>query len=199
MSDQINPDNKSISPQKTNDKIIKKIGVWPIIGIIAIVLIAVGGTGGGYALHLSNTDPEFCASCHPMENNVRTYLSSNYLANIHYQAGVTCKDCHSYPVSAEVTSGINYFLGNYSVLPNGDLAPVKFSNEMCLKCHISYAHLAVLTDYLAANPHQSHYGDLPCSTCHVSHGPQIDYCGECHQNTEQRMLDEPIKPRGTIP
>ena len=62
----------------------KKKG-WTITGIAAVVLaILVAGTGtGGYLVHLSNTSPQFCASCHIMEQNVTSYLSSNDLDNVH--------------------------------------------------------------------------------------------------------------------
>jgi hypothetical protein len=39
---------------------------------------------------------------------------------------------------------------------------------------------------------------MPCNTCHISHGQQIDFCSQCHDNGGQRMIGAPIKPRGTI-
>lgn len=182
----------------TETKKKKKLGVWAIIGIILGVLVVVGGAGGGYLIHLSNTSPKFCATCHIMEPNVTSYLSSSDLDNVHYQAGVQCKECHDYPIPAEIRSGVKFIFGDYTVDADGKLAPVTYGNDLCLQCHISYDHVAAKTSFLTHNPHDSHNGELPCKTCHVSHGAQIDYCGQCHTNTEQRIIGEPYPDRGTI-
>lgn len=190
---------KTETEEKVTQKVKKsKKQVWTIVGIVAIVLVVAGAGTGGYLIHLSNTSPEFCATCHVMDKNVTSYLTSNDMDNIHSQAGVQCKECHDYPVSAEIASGIRYVTGNYTVGTDGELLPVEYDDDMCLQCHISYEHLAASTDFLHRNPHDSHNGQLECKTCHVSHGDQIDYCGTCHDNGGQRMTGEEIESRGTI-
>lgn len=185
--------------EKVTQKVKKsKKQVWTIVGIVAIVLVIAGGATGGYLLHLSNTSPEFCATCHIMDKNVNSYLTSNDLDNIHNQADVQCKECHDYPIPAEINSGIRYLTGNYTVGADGELLPIAYGDEMCLQCHISYEHMAASTDFLERNPHDSHNGQLECKTCHVSHGDQIDYCSTCHDNGGQRIIGEEIVSRGTI-
>lgn len=183
---------------KKDEKAKKKS--WTITGIAAVVLaILVAGTGtGGYLVHLSNTSPQFCATCHIMQQNVNSYLSSNDMDNIHAQANVGCKDCHDYSIPAEISSGIRYITGNYSVNPEGELLPVTYDDDMCLKCHISDDYLASATDFLHRNPHKNHNGDLDCNVCHVSHGDQINFCGTCHDNGGQRMTGEDFERRTTI-
>jgi hypothetical protein len=183
---------------KAKEKKARKLGTWAIVGIVAAVLVVVGGATAGYLLHLSDTSPEFCATCHIMDPNVTSYLTSNDLDNVHYQAGVQCKECHDYPVDAEIISGVKFLLGDYEVDAEGKLMPVAYGNDMCLQCHISYEHVAIKTDFLELNPHNSHNGQLACKTCHVSHGDQIDYCSMCHDNGGQRMVGDEIEPRGTI-
>jgi nitrate/TMAO reductase-like tetraheme cytochrome c subunit len=177
----------------------KKKRVWAILTVVVVFLVITGVAAGGYLIHLSDTSPEFCSTCHIMDFNVTSYLTSNELDNVHFQAGVQCKECHNYPVKAEITSGIKFILGDYSVNAEGKLLPVTYDNDMCLKCHISYKHLANSTDFLAKNPHKSHNGELACKTCHVSHDAQIDYCSSCHDNGDQRMIGDEIESRGTIP
>jgi hypothetical protein len=174
---------------------------WVKISIganIAVVTIAVLLAAGFYVVHLSNTSPQFCGTCHIMQPNVTSYLTSSNLDHVHQQAGVQCKECHDYPLSAEISSGINFISGNYTVDQSGNLKQVKFSDAMCTKCHISEQHVAQLTDYLSKNPHDSHNWELPCNTCHISHGQQIDYCAQCHDNGGQRMIGQPIQSRGTL-
>jgi len=182
------------------EKIVKakknrKLGVWAIVGIVVAALVVVGGAGGGYLIHLSNTSPEFCATCHIMDKNVTSYLSSNDLDNIHYQANVACKECHDYPVPAEVRSGVKFILGDYTVDENGDLVKLTYDDDICLQCHISKEYVAQATDFLTRNPHNSHNGMLSCKTCHVSHGQQNDYCSQCHDNGGQRLIGEEYEPR----
>lgn len=55
--------------------------------------------------------------------------------------------------------------------------------------------LAIKTDHLMRNPHLSHIPDLLCSDCHVSHRPQINTCGEWHDNGGQRPTGGGIFPR----
>jgi hypothetical protein len=165
---------------------------------IAIVVLAVLGLGGVAVIHQSDTNPNFCGLCHIMQPNVTSYLSSNHLDAVHQQAGVQCKDCHDYPVTAEVASGVKFILGNYAVTPQGELLKRKYDDQMCLKCHVSNDHQAIATDYLPRNPHNSHWGVLPCNSCHFSHVAQFDYCSQCHENGGQRMIENPAAPRGTI-
>lgn len=196
-------DTKANTVEKTEQKMEqsrknRKLGIWVIIGIVVTALVVVGGASGGYLIHLSNTSPEFCSTCHIMEKYVTSYLSGNDLDNLHLQANVGCKECHDYPLPVEIRGGVNYILGNYMVDENGELLPVVYDDDICLQCHISKEFVAQATDFLAKNPHDSHNGMMSCRTCHVSHGDQIDYCSRCHDNGGQRMTGEERVPRGTI-
>jgi nitrate/TMAO reductase-like tetraheme cytochrome c subunit len=186
--------NEEIKPPKKNSK-----RVWAIITIVVVFLCITGIATGVSLIHLSDTSPKFCSTCHIMDFNVNSYLTSNDLDNVHFQAGVQCKECHDYSVKAEITSGIKFILGDYSVDANGKLLPVTYDNNMCLQCHISYKHLADSTDFLVKNPHRNHNGEQACKTCHVSHGDQIDYCSSCHDNGGQRMIGDEIESRSAIP
>ena len=162
-----------------------------IIANIVLVLAAVGGLVALELLHQSDTNPKFCATCHIMQKNVTSYLTGPNLDHLHDLAGVQCKECHEYPVQAEVASGIKFITGNYEVGADGELPKRKYDNAMCLQCHISYEQVAARTADLQKNPHDSHLGALPCSTCHVSHGTQVDYCAQCHDHGDQELIQAP--------
>jgi len=175
----------------------KKKPNWFKISIIAnvvVLVVLVVGLASLEIIHQSDTNPAFCATCHVMQPNVDSYLNSNNLDAVHAQANVECKECHfAYGLKEEIVSGLNFVVGNYEVKSDGTLPKRRFSQDLCLECHISYDHVAEKTAHLARNPHDSHYGQMACSTCHVAHGEQIDYCGQCHDNGGQRIIgaDEP--------
>lgn len=169
-----------------------------IISNISLVIVIGIGIGSMVLIHQSDTNPNLCATCHIMQPNVGTYLSGNTLDNVHKTANVQCKDCHNYPVVAEISSGINFLIGNYEVDSSGMIIKRAYKDEMCLKCHISNEYIADATDFLFRNPHNSHWGILPCNSCHISHGDQIDYCSSCHDNGGQRMTGQIKESRGKI-
>ena len=187
------PSSEAERPKKIN---WAKVSFIANIVLIAGILIALGAAE---VIHQSNTNPNLCGLCHIMRPHVESYLTSNYLDNIHQQAGVECKDCHDYPIPAEIASAVRYVTGSYVVTEEGVLPKRTLDEEMCTRCHISLEHVAQSTDFLWRNPHNAPtMGEYACLDCHVSHGEQIDVCGECHDNGGQRLIGRPITPRGTI-
>nr|MBI9047403.1 cytochrome c3 family protein [Anaerolineaceae bacterium] len=186
-------DSNSINGDKKKANLLK---LSTTINIIFVILL-VAGSGSGYLLHLSDTSPQFCASCHNMSDHVDSYLNSNHMDNVHSQANVECKECHfEYSIPDEIVSGVKYVTGNY----DKDMPRRKVGDEMCVKCHINLDYHAVRTDYLTRNPHLSHWPDIRCTACHVSHGEQVDYCSECHDNGGQRMTEDiDLEPRAENP
>jgi hypothetical protein len=173
---------------------VKKKPSWLMISLFAnigVVVLIAAYFGGMAVIHESDTNPQFCATCHNMERYVDSYLTGTTLDAVHGEANVQCKDCHDYPLKAEIESGIKYVTGNY----DKSMPRRKFGAEMCTQCHISMAYQANKTDHLVRNPHASHYPDMRCTNCHISHGEQVDYCSQCHDNGGQRMTGQAIVPR----
>jgi nitrate/TMAO reductase-like tetraheme cytochrome c subunit len=180
--------------QKNQPEEAKKFNWFKFSVIANIVLVA--GVGIALAsmaiIHQSDTNPEFCSTCHIMEPYVESYLTSHTMDNVHARAGVQCKECHSdYDIPAEIESGIKFITGNY----DKSMPQRKFDDEVCTQCHISMEYMAQQTDYLRRNPHASHWPDLKCRSCHLSHDEQVDYCSECHDNGGQRLTGDEIIPR----
>jgi nitrate/TMAO reductase-like tetraheme cytochrome c subunit len=155
-----------------------------IANIVLVVVIAVGAASWAM-MRASDTDPKFCASCHIMKPMVDSYLSdkSTSLDHLHEKATIQCKQCHDYPLSKEIASGINFITGNYTMPLSYNKIATK---EFCLKCHGSYDKLAKLTANYdpdsGRNPHESHNGELDCYNCHKSHGQSTLYCSQCHSD-----------------
>lgn len=180
------PENVETKSKKTNWLKISIIANIVILGLVAVGAVSL------YLLHQSDTNPSFCGTCHIMDKNVNSYLTGDNLDRLHEMANVECKECHEYPIPAEIASGIKFITGNYEVGEDGELPKMKYGNEMCLQCHISYENVQAKTAGMEKDPHNSHLGELACSTCHISHGEQIDYCAQCHDNGEQRMIKAPV-------
>lgn len=169
-----------------------------VINLVIVGMIALG-IAGAVLIRESDTNPSFCGSCHVMEHNVQSYLTSNNLDSMHRQAGVQCKECHDYPVDAEIMGGIRYVTNTYEVTDDGRIPKQEYTDEMCLQCHISDEYLVNATDFLYYNPHLSHWGELECRECHFSHEPQYNLCAECHLFTRQRLTGDPVIPREENP
>lgn len=177
------------SPMPVKRRKIPWMKVSIVVNVI-VLLVVVVGLAGAQVVHLSDTDPTFCATCHVMQSHVDSYLTSGNLDNAHQQAGVQCKDCHDYPLSSEIEAGVMFLTNSYEVDDTGELPQRNFGDEICTQCHISLSHVAESTDFLYRNPHGTEMGTFPCATCHVSHGEQIDYCSQCHDNGGQRMIGD---------
>lgn len=174
----------------------KKSFTWERLAIVIILLINIIAVVFLAITHQVRTNPNLCGTCHAIKPYVDSYLNSNHMDNIHYQANVGCKDCHT-------SSDYAYQLGVVWRYLQGDgdkfLSRRTYDQKMCTRCHISMAYHADRTDFLVSNPHASHWPDLVCDDCHLAHDEQIDYCGNCHENGGQRMTGQPVEPRADNP
>ncbi len=169
---------------------------WLAVALGVLVLVNVLGVAYAAMDNYTRTTPQFCSTCHNMESHVESYLTSNHMDRVHQLAGVGCKDCHSdYTLVDEAKSVVQYISGNYERV----WSRRKIQDDMCLQCHVSMEYHANRTDYLSRNPHLSHWPDLRCNACHLSHDNQVDYCSRCHENGGQRMTEGEIIPRASNP
>jgi len=83
--------------------------------------------------------------------------SGAFLADRHEAAGIGCAECHGKDREA--------------LIPN----------RVCLACHESFEKLAARTEDMRLNPHRSpHFKDLECTSCHVGHKSDANFCRDCH-------------------
>ncbi|NTW28247.1 MAG: cytochrome c3 family protein [Coriobacteriia bacterium] len=187
MSDDVKGPAAEVVEAKPAKK--KRKTLWIVLAVVLVVLVAAGIAGWKW-----HESPKFCSTvCHKvMAPYVDSYYNSNFLVRIHAESDVTCLDCHEPTISEQVTEVISYVSGNYKT----PLVQRKYSDDMCLKCHISMTELAKNTSELDRNPHEDPHQDDKCSTCHKSHAAQVDYCGKCHDNGGQEMVTYPWTPNG---
>lgn len=80
-----------------------------------------------------------------------------FLIDKHMSSGLNCAACHAESPSSK----------------QPDLA-------VCTKCHGTNAQMATKTASDQPNPHASHLGDVPCTSCHHIHQASVLYCAQCH-------------------
>jgi hypothetical protein len=80
-----------------------------------------------------------------------------FLIDKHVAVGLNCAACHS------------------------ESPPAKQPDTaVCVKCHGTNAQMAAKTASDQPNPHASHLGDIPCTSCHHIHQASVLYCAQCH-------------------
>ena len=101
------------------------------------------------------------------------FVHSPHLANIHALKNLSCSSCHG-----------------SDVIPDASATAI---NAQCGACHGNLEKVAMTfkgPSYL--NPHASHLGNIPCTSCHLAHQQSKAYCLNCHTN-----FDMPIPGGGT--
>jgi flagellar basal body-associated protein FliL len=193
----------------------RKKGKGKIV-LIAIAIVLVVGIGGAAGVYFGFHDkPGFCnAICHtPMDPYVVSYNEGTSVLEIQaaaQQAGegdpillsvtlhkessqqLNCLDCHVPSMEEQVTEGIKWITGDYTVplepllvVPGTPKEGQKSAQEFCLRaeCHegaTSIDELKASTADQTRNPHNSHLGDQACTNCHQVHTQSVMLCTQCH-------------------
>ena len=199
-----------VAPKKKR----KKLPV--ILGVVAVVLVAAGA--GFFVWH---EQPSFCnAICHtPMDPYNETYEQAidtqgvdkwgnevndtrAMMSVLHREEDVTCLECHVPTIEEQLSEGMAWISGNYTVpldeytmkdLTSHRNAP---ADEFCLNdsCHhvssVDGSDIKTRDDLTAIfadqtfNPHSEQHGQNQCSDCHKAHRASVNYCSECHSDAE---------------
>ncbi len=99
------------------------------------------------------------AATRPEPPRSEQWVEQPYLAAMHAEQDVDCKDCHG----AELIRDDSH----------------RELNRKCMVCHDTLASLAHETEG-PLNPHRSHLGTIECTVCHSAHQPSNAYCQNCH-------------------
>jgi fumarate reductase flavoprotein subunit len=91
------------------------------------------------------------------------WAQSPHLAHIHALQKFSCSTCHG-----------------SDLIPDANATAI---NTQCVTCHGDLQKVAPAfkgPSYL--NPHASHLGNIPCTSCHFGHQESKAYCLNCHTN-----------------
>lgn len=183
-----------------------------VILVIAIVVVLLfGSVGVVYATQHSN--PQFCnLVCHtPMDAYVSSYMDGTSVnaqqtsleapldVTVHRDSGqdIVCVTCHTDGIDTQIAEGVAWVTGNYTQ----PLTPLEMTVKdpsdahqrngitTCLTsgCHEGIDSLESLKESTAdldRNVHDSHLGAQDCTTCHQMHEQSVNYCTQCHADSE---------------
>jgi NapC/NirT cytochrome c family, N-terminal region/Cytochrome c3 len=100
-----------------------------------------------------------------------------HLAKIHGKQSFACSTCHGNDIVPANTTAID---------------------AQCVNCHGGLEKVALSFKKQGRNPHASHLGNLPCTTCHMGHKESKPICLTCHTNIEMPIpggaIAEATKP-----
>jgi len=136
-------------------------------------------------------DPEYCKTCHVIENYYNSLYSGDLLAKVHGEAGLTCADCHE----QYIKNGISKHDSAKA------LKKRNYSDDLCLKCHdreeVDKKVVFKFGRGTDVRPHSQHVGELNCSACHSMHRKSTLLCAKCHVQPWMKNLpkrwSEPVK------
>lgn len=139
---------------------MKKLSMLLVLVLAAILAVACATKQAGTGNFPGTT--EFT------EKQMADHEKMGYLGGYHMtEQGVDCISCH----------------GGTAYVDDSE----KAVNEACVDCHGGYADVAKLTNATDINPHDSHLGDVNCTSCHVAHAPSFVYCNNCHTFDELQI------------
>jgi trimethylamine-N-oxide reductase cytochrome c-type subunit TorC len=170
-------------------KRIKEEGLDPkqkrTIAILLAVVVVVGGIVGYKMKDYTDNDPNFCNTCHLMDDAFDRWAESAH-------SGVNCHDCHHLSFKEQNMLLINLVLHNPKEVakrnPPTRHGHIIVPDEKCVGCHWETSEKYPTAPKVNASPiHAKHYfmEQIPCSRCHGSkniHQFKVDpqFCADCH-------------------
>ena len=154
----------------------RRAGRWLLLVGLAVVPLALSGTGVTVGLHAS-TRTSFCMSCHEMEPFAKSLFVDrpHALAAMHYQKRLidrdsVCYSCHSdYAMFGDAKAKLNglrhVWVHYFGTPPTQFALYAPYPNQNCLHCHDdarSFLEKKPHLDFLAA----LRSGERSCLTCH---------------------------------
>jgi hypothetical protein len=88
-----------------------------------------------------------------------SWIKSSNLDHVHKNYGVYCSDCHTDYLGPEA---------GYDTYQN------------CVACHGDYENLRLSAELSETDPHNPHFPDLKCDSCHKGHTGFENFCAKCH-------------------
>jgi nitrate/TMAO reductase-like tetraheme cytochrome c subunit len=148
------------------------------IVVLLLLITAIGGIVGFRYYKHTREDPEFCASCHLMQDAFQTWQQSKH-------RDLQCQICHALSILEENKLLISFVVkGTDSI--NQEHGRIKPWNS-CRECHLSdVAQGSVTLSKSYGHAQHVFMQNIPCSKCHMGNlhtfDPNEEACKQCHSD-----------------
>ncbi len=156
-------------------------GILVIIGVIFVV-IAIGGAIGYTTYDYTQNNPNFCNSCHIMDESFKKWETSEH-------AGINCHECHHLNPQEGVQLLVSFLSGTEQIPERHGKVIVPW--KYCIGCHWEEKEEhARAIKINSSRLHAKHYfmEQIECSKCHGYrlHNFTLEerYCVTCHENRD---------------
>jgi cytochrome c nitrite reductase small subunit len=146
-----------------------------IVLLLLLISIIGGMVGWRYYKH-TKEDPQFCVSCHLMQEAVKTWQKSSH-------RDFTCQTCHVLSMMEQNKLMISFIIKGTQITKQ-DHGRVKPWNS-CKRCHIDEVAQGSIT-LRKSYGHAQHVfmQNISCSQCHTGNlhkfSPNEQACSQCH-------------------
>ncbi|MHB8882332.1 MAG: NapC/NirT family cytochrome c [Thermodesulfovibrionales bacterium] len=148
------------------------------IVILLLMITIIGGIVGFRYYKHTKEDPEFCMSCHMMQDAFKTWEKSKH-------RDFTCQKCHIMNILEQNKMLISYVVKGQGTTSqqHGRISPW----DACRTCHLSDVSQGSVT-LSSSYGHAKHVfmQKINCSKCHTgslhTFAPNIQACSECHKD-----------------
>lgn len=171
--------------RKIKNGIVRIFKIRKIILIPSLVII-VGLLSWGIVefvgfYHYVEHDPEFCDSCHIMQDSWDKWAVSEH-------NGIECHDCHKQSLFASMGQLFNFVFRDVETIEKHAEVP----DELCKNCHESGSEKWIQVANTQGHKLHSEEKGFQCTECHSksvhSFVPIADICTQCH--TDQHIASD---------
>jgi hypothetical protein len=147
------------------------------IVILLLLISVVGGILGIRYYNYTKENPQFCGTCHMMQESFRSWEMSAH-------RDIICQECHRMSILEQNRLLVTYVMTGYTSPQEEEHGTVE-PWRSCRDCHVQEAKQGSVT-MRKSYGHARHVfmEDIGCMECHYTDlhnfGPNQDACRECH-------------------
>ena len=142
--------------------------------IVVVVAISVGGYFSAHFYNYMQHDPDFCKSCHIMEESWDRWFTSDH-------SDVECHSCHHQSLFASAGLLIDFAFGGYERIEDHAVVP----DDTCEKCHESGDPRWIQVAATSGHEQHAEEQNVACTKCHSitlhRFEPPGAICNVCHE------------------
>lgn len=147
---------------------------------IIVIICAIVGAIVGYKFYdYSQNDPNFCVSCHIMQDSFKAWDMSSHKS-------INCHECHHLAPPELAGLMYSFLIKKPSKIPERH-GKIIVGRHVCEKCHVHKNEKFATAPSIEKNAfHEKHAAQGECTQCHgyIIHqfAPEANICSKCHSD-----------------